>query len=216
MAADAERHDPADASRPEPEVPVKTGVKVDSTATALRQRSRSLSSESSLSELSELSDLSEDAVESEAETALKNDAPDGDAKVEDEPMPESSPPTSERLRKRTYDSDSDYLIRPLKKQARLPSALINGARDSVNKMITPTESDLSILSHESNEVTKSKEVKAPEEEEDDAEPDEDEQRDERLASLRGTNGSTAVGKWIDPYPDGTLGKQRFARELNLR
>lgn len=219
LTADVERHDPADPSRPEPEVSVKTGVKVDSTAEVLRQHSRSPSSESSLSELSELSDLPEDEVESEGEAVLQNDVPNGDAKVEEEPKPESSRPINKRIRKRTHDSKSDYLVPPLKKQARLPSALIDKTKKSsktdVNKLVTPTESDLSSLSHESNKVTESKEVKASEEEKDDAEPDEDEQRDERLASLRGTNGSTAVGKWIDPYPDGTLGKQRFARETEF-
>lgn len=183
-----------------------------------RQRSRSLSSQSSLSELSDLSDLPDDETDSKAKEPAKEDVTNSSSMDVDGGVSENAPPTrSQRIRKRTYDSDSDYLLPSLKKKVRLPSTLAAKGRSTgkeiLQKIATPTDSDLSSLSHEGDGQASIKDMQAAEkeeeqeEEEDDAEPDEDEERDERLASLRGTNGSTAVGKWIDPYPDGTLGKQ---------
>lgn len=127
-----------------------------------------------------------------------------------------------RIRKRTYDSDSDYLLPDHYKRPRLQSTLSrdkgSARKTAVQKLSTPTDSDLSTLSaagdrSKAGTARNSKDTTEQEEdedmEEDDAEADEDEQRDERLASLRGTNGSTAVGKWQDPYPDGTLGKHIY-------
>lgn len=219
LPSDADRNDVAN----EPNLPRAVAEEIIAGAEpppiTSRQRSRSISSQSSLSELSELSDLPDNEMDSNADSLAKRDAANGSAMDVDGVMPDASSSTSTRIRKRTYDSDSDYLLPSLKKQTRLPSALANKGRNASKSTLpaTPTESDLSSVSHENVEQARIKEMNALEEEqeqdeEDDAEPDEDEERDERLASLRGTNGSTAVGRWIDPYPDGTLGKPKTDRK----
>jgi hypothetical protein len=223
----ADRDNVVSEDGPSASVPQDAVVKADAAPSHPRQRSRSVSSQSSLSELSDLSDLSDDESDSKAKEPAKEDAPNGSSMDVDGDAPENTPPTrSQRIRKRTYDSDSDYLLPSLKKKVRLPSALAvkgrSAGKDILQKIVTPTDSDFSSLSHEGDGQASIKDTQAPEKEEeqeedqDDAEPDEDEERDERLASLRGTNGSTAVGKWVDPYPDGTLGKQVQERNLGIR
>lgn len=182
----------------------------------LRQPSPALS-DSSLSSLSELSDVP-DGDEGPQADEPKEDGNAPPASRTDMDVSSVSPVTGTRIRKRTYDSDSDYLLPEHYKRPRLQSTLSKDKQSSrktaIQKMSTPTDSDLSTLSPggdppEGGKAQSSKdttELDEDEEMEDDAEPDDDEQRDERLASLRGTNGSTAVGKWQDPYPDGTLGK----------
>ncbi|KAJ9112141.1 hypothetical protein QFC20_002322 [Naganishia adeliensis] len=180
----------------------------------LRQPSPALS-DSSLSSLSELSDVP-DGDEGPQADEPKEEGNAPPASRTDIDVSSVSPVTGTRIRKRTYDSDSDYLLPEHYKRPRVQSTLSKDKQSSrktaIQKMSTPTDSDLSTLSpggdppkggkaQSSKDTT---ELDEDEEMEDDAEPDDDEQRDERLASLRGTNGSTAVGKWQDPYPDGTL------------
>jgi NuA3 HAT complex component NTO1 len=174
-------------------------------------------SDSSLSSLSELSDVPDGEEEPQADEP-KEEGQAGPASRTDVNVSSASPVTGTRIRKRTYDSDSDYLLPEHYKRPRLQSTLSKdkqgGPKTAVQKMSTPTDSDLSTLSPAGDRSKGGKpqsskdttELDEDEEMDDDAEPDEDEERDERLASLRGTNGSTAVGKWQDPYPDGTLGK----------
>lgn len=173
-------------------------------------------SESSLSSLSELSDIPDSDAEADV-TKQKSDL--AQPSRTDMDVSSASPVLGTRIRKRTYDSDSDYLLPEHYKRPRLQSTSSKDKeitrKTAVQKTSTPTDSDTLTLSSVGDQskvgmCRNSKDTAEQEEDavEDDAEPDEDEERDERLASLRGTNGSTAVGKWQDPYPDGTLGEFR--------
>ncbi|KAJ9124318.1 hypothetical protein QFC22_001118 [Naganishia vaughanmartiniae] len=185
-----------------------------------RQSSPALSTTSTLSDLSELSDLP--SVHQGEEEATKTAVPANDHQISRSSSmdPNAIDTATEKIRKRADESDSDYAGPSKSKRARLHlkdvphSGKIKGGieRETVAKMVSPTDSELSILSrngedkHENAKHQEAPAALAEDELTDDAEPDEDEERDERLASLRGTNGTTAVGRWLDPYPDGTLVK----------
>ena len=190
--------------------------------TKSRQLSPALSTTSTLSDLSELSDLpsSQGGEEEVSEPAVPGHRPMSQSTSID--LDAIDGPATDKVRKRAQESDSDYAGPSKAKRARLhvklatKSGKINRgiSQETVSKVVTPTDSELSTLSHKDKD--QHEDAQRPEEPRDttqddddltdDAEPDEDEERDERLASLRGTNGTTAIGRWLDPYPDGTLGE----------
>ncbi|KAJ9106350.1 hypothetical protein QFC21_001496 [Naganishia friedmannii] len=188
-----------------------------------RQLSPALSTTSTSSDLSELSDLS--SIQEGEEEVLGPAVPGHDRPISRSTsldLDAIDGPTTDKTRKRAHESDSDYAGPSKRKRARvdiqdlLKSGKTKGgiALETVSKVVTPTDSELSTLSRkdeDKHDNAKRREATPDLTEDendltDDAEPDEDEERDERLASLRGTNGTMAVGRWLDPYPDGTLVK----------